>query len=75
LKTLVAHLPKAMNAELKETLGQSRIHGGLWKIISRSCHSILFNHHDSPIFNNILVKYLNIVHAHLAQYNNQQVPT
>jgi hypothetical protein len=31
----------------------------------------LFNHHDSPIFNILLVKYLNIVHVHLAQYNSQ----
>jgi hypothetical protein len=32
----------------------------------------LFNHHDSPIFNKVsMEQYLNIVHAHLAQYNIQ----
>jgi hypothetical protein len=69
------HLLQAVEAELDETLREACVHGGLWKIISWGCYCILLNHHHSPIRNRLLVKYLNIVHAHLAQYNNQQVPT
>ncbi len=63
-------MSEAVEAELDEALGKACVHGGLWKIISWGGY-ILLNHHDSPIFNIMLVKYLNIVHVHLAQYNKQ----
>jgi hypothetical protein len=50
--------------------GAGCVGGWVWKVIF-GCNCILFNHLDSPIFNNMLVKYLSIVHAHLAQFNNQ----
>ena len=66
------HLFEGVEALLEETLGESGVYGGLWKIIFRSCcYSVLFNHQDSPIANKAWVKYLSVVHAHLAQYNKQ----
>ena len=71
---MVANLAEAVEAEFNEALREACVHARLWKVISWS-YCILFNHHDSPIFNNMLVKYINIVHVHLAQYNIQQVST
>lgn len=36
-----------------EALGEGCVDAGLWKVISGS-YCILFNHHDSPIFNSVI---------------------
>ena len=74
MEGLVLNLSEGVEALLKEALWEGCVDCRLRKVIFVS-NCILFNHHDSPIFNNMLVKYLNIVHVHLAQYNIQQVRT
>ena len=72
LKIVQANLPEGIEAEFYESLRERGVHGGLWKVIFGSCcYCVLFNHQDSPICNKLLVKYISVVHAHLAQYNKQ----
>jgi len=70
LEGLVLDMSEGVEALFKEALWEGCVDSGLWKVIFVS-NCILFNHHDSPIFNNMLVKYLSIVHVHIAQFNMQ----
>ena len=71
-KAVVADLAEAVDAEFDKALGEGCVGGGLWKVIfGGCCYCVLFNHQDSPICNILLVKYISVVHVHLAQYNIQ----